>query len=519
MRKHFYLLLSTCFLLLYAVTAQRGVSWQDSGLFQYRVLDQDYLGFSGLALAHPFYIVSAGLFTSLFPTSCRFFALNLFSGVGMSLALFFLTRILSHLKLKQSTILIIVLALGLAHLTWWMSTIAEVYTWSLAFLMAELLCVAKLCGQEAGGSGSAFAMPTADKQEAEEETQKTASTTWLWLLLALLNGLHASLHNFAFLNLPIYALLFVYLQYRRGLLQSAVLLFLTAFAWFLGSSLIVTLFYFEWATSHTFTGTVKSLLFGHGYEDVVLGVRTIDWPLAKLNLLLASVSLLNPAWLFVCLAGRTRNRHTTFKMALLGLTVIHVLFWIRYFVPDQATFILPSLALLSLWAGIGLDSVPLKPNLVVALALSVLLSAITFPLLIHKTQQANGVIVKRARELPFRDETKYWLFPWKHAEQSASCFVAEVRKTISAGDVLIADSTAAGPLLAAQATGLLSPKLRILSPFTNETDDELVHLIATTERVYIVSPVAGYASRVLLTGQYTFEKENALYRVRSTRHE
>jgi hypothetical protein len=482
-------------LCLYVLTAQRGVSWQDSGLFQYRVLRQDCFGFSGLALAHPAYIVGAGLFTSLFPASCRFYALTLFSSLGMSLALFFLARILSQLKLKQSTILITLLTLGLAHLAWWMSTIAEVYTWSLALLMAEVLCVAKLCGQASG-----------DRVRG-------------WILLALLNGLHASFHNFAFLNLPIYALLFIYLQYRRSLLQNAVLLLLTALAWLLGACLLVALFCFEWTTTHAFTDTVKSLLFGSGYRDVVLGVRTINWPLAKINFLLASVSLLNPAWLFAFLAGRTRSRQGTFKLALLGVTLIHVIFWVRYFVPDQATFFLPSLALLALWAGIGLDSVPLNRKPLIALACVVILSSVITPLLLQHVLQTKGANVKRVRELPFREESQYWLFPWKHNEASASQFVTHVRHLLKEGDVLIADSTAAGPLMAAQAAGLLSPKVRILSFFSGETDAELVRLIETTERVFIVSPIAGYVSSALLTGRYTFEKEDVLYRVRSPRHE
>ena len=39
--------------LLYLATCQRGVSWQDSGMFQWRVLTGDYTGKLGLALAHP----------------------------------------------------------------------------------------------------------------------------------------------------------------------------------------------------------------------------------------------------------------------------------------------------------------------------------------------------------------------------------------------------------------------------------------------------------------------------------
>jgi hypothetical protein len=496
--KLFYGLLFACFLLLYAATAQRGVSWQDSGEFQYRVLVHDYFWISGIARAHPCYIAGAELFSSLFPSSCRFYALNLFSGLGMAVALLLLARILFQLQLKASTVIVAVMTLGLSHMAWWMSTIAEVYTWSIALLMAELLCLLNLC---------------------HLKDENAPSHIRAWAALALMNGLHASLHNFAFLNLSVYALLFICLHSRTSFWLNAYTLFVSACAWLIGACLLVTLFQIEWSTTQSLIETLKSLLFGHEFEDVVAGTRAINWPLAKMNLALASFSLLNPAWLFACFAGRTYPQYTCFKISLLGLTVIHVVFWVRYFVPDQATFILPALALLAIWVGIGLDSMTLQRKQLMTLCAVILFSSIGTPLLIHQVLQAKQGGVKRARELPFRNESSYWLFPWKHNEQSAARFVKHVCAIVKEGDVLIADNTAAGPIMAAQAAGLMTSNIRIIAFFTGETDEELLQLIKTKERVYIVSPVTGYASRALLTGQFTFEKEDVLYRIRSARHD
>lgn len=496
--KLFYGLLFACCFLLYAVTAQRGLSWQDSGEFQYRVLVHDYFWISGIARAHPSYIAGAELFSLLFPAPCRFYALNLFSGLGMSVALLLLARILSRLQLKPSTILITVITLGCSHMAWWMSTITEVYTWSIAFLMAELVCLLNIC----------------TLQDNNAPSHITA-----WATLALFNGFHASLHNFAFLNLPVYALLFIYLYSRKNFWLNAYVLFVSACSWLIGACLLVTLFQIEWSTTHSFAATLKSLLFGREFEDVVAGTRAINWPLAKMNLALASISLLNPAWLFLCFTGRTYDKFTCFKAALLGLTAIHILFWIRYFVPDQATFILPSLALLAIWAGIGLDSMTLQRKQLITLCAVILLSSIATPLIIYHFLQTKQGGVKRARELPFRNESSYWLFPWKHNEQSAVRFVKQVCAILKEGDVLIADNTAAGPIMAAQAAGLLTANIRIITFFTGETDEEIFQLINTKDRVYIVSPVAGYTSNALLTGQFTFEKEDVLYRIRSARHE
>jgi len=506
-------LLLLCLLLcVYCATAQRGVSWQDSGEFQYRILAQDFRVLSGIALAHPAYLSSAELFTHLFPSSYRLVAITFFSSLGMVLALTLLARLLRLLCLKITTIFITLLTLGLSHMIWWMSTIAEVYTWSLALLLAELLCVAKLClegpGARVQGSG-----------EKREKPQKISSTIWLWILLAMLNGLHASFHNFAFLNLPVYALLFLYLQRNERLVKNIILVGLTALAWFTGASLLVFLFFVEWRETSSLVATLKSLFFGQGYEDVVLGTRSINWALVKMNLALASISVFNPVWLFFCCAGRTFKTFTTFKVFLLGLTGVHLFFWIRYFVPDQATFVLPTLTLLAIWVAMGLDSFNLSRKQLMWLFVTLLLFSIASPVIIHQLLMLKQGGVQRARYLPFRDESRYWLFPWKQNEHSAAQFIEQVGKSLSNGDIIIADRTLTGPLLAAQAAGHLSKKIRIISFLTGETEAELLQLVETQDRVYIVSPVPGYASSALLTGQFKFEKEGVLYRIRKVRHD
>jgi hypothetical protein len=514
MRKHIYLFIFAGFFLLYAATAQRGVSWQDSGEFQYRALVHDYSWVSGIAIAHPAYIVGADLFSSLFPVSCRVYTINLFSGLGMVIALMLLARLLTLLQFKNSTVLLTVLTLGLSHMAWWLSTIAEVYTWSLAFLMAELLCVAKLCGKDSG-----LRVQGSREESMKQLPQQAPKDLYLWLLLALINGLHASFHNFAFLNLPVYGVLFLYLQWRKSLLQSTAFLFLTACAWFIGACLLVALFLLEWSETHSFTSTLKSLFFSREFETVVAGTRAINWSLAKMNLALACISFVSPVWLFVCFAGRNRKTYSCFKLSLLGLTALHFFFWIRYFVPDQATFLLPTLGLLAIWAGIGLDSVTFGRKQLPFLATAILLCALATPLLLHHILLVKQGGVKRVRQLPFRDESSYWLYPWKQNERSAASFIEEVRKLLKAGDLLIADNTAAGPVMAAQAAGLLSPKIRNITFFTGETEAELLTLVEKQERVYIVSPVPGYASPALLTDQFTFKKEGVLYRVRKVRHD
>jgi len=495
-------------LAVYAYTAQRGVSWQDSGEFQYRVLAGDYFWISGIARAHPWYIWTARGFSSLFPAPHQFYAMNLFSGVGMSAALVFLALSLWSLTRNTWAVVIAVSSLGLAHMAWWMSTIAEVYTWSAAFLLAELFCLLKIVGKERDTTGAA---------RGAAETRPLEKNVGWWMALAAVNGLHASLHNFAFLNLPVYAVLFV-TQHSK---QTARLIFgrlgICLVTWLAGASLLVWLFVLEWRATGAFLDTVKSVLFGREFEHVVLGTRSVNWHLAAMNLALASVSLLNPCWLFACYSWTALKSSKTRGWCLLGLTAIHFLFWIRYFVADQATFVLPVLSLLAIWLGWGFATRGLRTPLCAALVFVGVGCSILGPIAVRAVLMERQGGVVRPRTLPFRDETRYWLFPWKQDEKSAEQFSEGIQGILREQDVLLADNTAAGPVVAMREAGRLPRNMRVIAFFTGETDDEQARIAAENERVFIVSPVPGYASPKLLDGRFTFEREGVLYRVMGKR--
>ena len=89
-----------CAAMLYLLTCQRGVSWQDSGMFQWRVLNSDLTGDLGLALAHPLYIATGKLFM-WFPLGDMPMRLNFLSGMGMAVALANLAAVLFLLTGKR----------------------------------------------------------------------------------------------------------------------------------------------------------------------------------------------------------------------------------------------------------------------------------------------------------------------------------------------------------------------------------------------------------------------------------
>lgn len=524
------------FTILYALTTQRGVGWQDSGLLQYRVLARDYQGQSGLALAHPLYILIARGFVACFPASSRLAAINLCSGVGMAVALAFLAALVGRLTSNWRRVLLAVTFLGLSHMAWWMATIAEVYTWALAALMAELYILSRYLPQRRGG--------------------------WLVLLFAV-NGLHLAIHNTAWLSLPVYLLLLPGLLRGRPLASRLGWLAAAAVAWMAGAGPLLTLVAREYVRTGEGLATLQSLLFGSGYQVRVLGLEVPIWRQTAANFALAGVSLLNPCWLLAlpglaeCFAhsvdrisgsaglmhGSCKDQHArpdcralpaVMRLPLLALTVLHLLFWIRYFVPDQATFVLPTLGLLSVWVGIGRGSAAqdgasqgcasarwargwwrlCHPCGWLVWLVAGIVCAVGGPLVLRAAVTAGRIEINRGRDLPFRDEARYWLLPWKQHENSAVQFVEGVDRQLGAGDVLVADATAAGPLMAMRQLEPHPDAWRLITPWSGETDAELAALVRQPAvRLYVVSPVPGYVPSVLLAPGVRAVREGLLWRL------
>ena len=495
-------LLSSCavfFLALaaYAATAQRGVSWQDSGIFQHRLLTGTFidLGGGGLAVVHPWYLACGRLFCLCFPEAWRVYAANAFSGFGAAVALTLLSILVRRLTGRWTAALAAVVTLGFAHMVWWLATIAEVYTWSLAFLFAEVLCVLRVCKSA----------PGVDRRVA-------------WYILLAVNGMHASLHNVAFLNLPAYAALWL-AQVRAGVPdpRRKILFSCTcAVCWLAGATLLLVMVARDLGQTHSVAATVKSLLVGTAYGGTVLGTGGLKVRLALGNLALAAMSLASPCWALALRArGKTPvggpEKSVAFLRTLLGLTAVHLLFWIRYFVPDQATFVLPTLGLGAVWLGLGAAQCGRK-TVLAALAAGVACQVLVPPLLASAVKNR----VTRTRFLPFRDEERYWLVPWKHTEHSAQRFAEAADGQLKRGDVLIGDLTALNPVVAARAAGELSGEGRLVSEWSGETDDEATaiaeEIFARGGRVFAVSPVAGYVPEAVLN-MFEFERDGVLWRV------
>lgn len=492
----FYLLIFFSAALLYFCTAQRGYSWQDSGEFQYRVLIGDYHWCSGIARAHPLYIWLARIWSFLFPSNLKAWGINAFSGLGMATALTFLAAILrSHGKSYLATT-IAVITLGFAHMAWWMSTVAEVYTWSLALLFVALFCLTRFF--------------------------QTKKEIWL-LALFLANGLHLGIHNFALLELPFYLIALLVYGWKEKRFKGLPLILSCGIAYALGAFGIIVLAVQSLAGGDSLAATLKSILFGIGYEDAVLGLKKNNIHMILANYGLAAFSFLTPCWVLACRGIYSippeKGDKKIYLILLFFMTLLHVIFGGRYFVSDQATFILPTLGLLALWAGLGAEKEGTSHDrkFLFYACLAGLVSSCLFPAIAARAISLGrfSKIAERRRSLPGRNEISYWLIPWKMNERSAEQFIEKVRKTMRPGEVLIADNTAAAPLLAARAGGSLPQTWTLVcQPLHNNTMGQASKLIEKAPRAFIVSPAPGYESVAgILDGRFRFQRRGIVYQI------
>ena len=340
---------------LYALTAQRGLGWGDSGQFQNWILggaDVFSLGesFSNL---HPAYIYLSRI------AAHSPFAINIVSAFFGALAvagLYLATRSL------VATILF-----ALSHVLWWLSCVAEVQTMSLAFTVFGALAFIRWI--------------------------ETRNDRW-FVVAAFISGLHLECHNFALLALPVYG---VAALVRRLGIKAAVL---SAFAFFLGAAF--------WIKA-VFERGIADVLVG-SYGAKVAGILPASWSIAAFNIFLAALSF-TPPLLLLWLSRKDPKPASPATPWILALLGINALFFARYFVPDQFTFALPTLFFVWLIASRSAIS---RTRAAALTAIEIVLPVAAYLIL---TQLPNDH--ERTLRHPFRDDAAYFALPWKFNEDSA----------------------------------------------------------------------------------------------------
>jgi hypothetical protein len=480
------------FLIVYGMSCQRSIGWQDSGEFQLRALDCDLRGKKALALAHPLYVLLASLVARLpiggFPARVTFL-----SAIGMALTLANLGVICVTISRKGWIGVVIPTMLGVTHAAWWLSSVAEVYTWSVAGLSLEIYLLILLLQHSAASR---------------------IATAKLFIAIFFINGLGLSIHNFALLPMPVYLLIGTLLALRRQLplwsLGGAVI------AYLIGAALFVFLL-IEKCISLGFVVGVTDALVGNYARQVFNTSLALES--LKINATLASLSFAN-FLLPLAVVGLVNFRRLNGMLALaMGLiTGIEVTFVVRYSVPDQFTFLLPSMLLIAVFAGVGLDVLSDASPRWRTVAITAVVFSILFPLGLYAMGPSlleGRVRVQRARDLPFRDEMRYWMVPWKRNEDSAERFAREALYEAAPDGVILADDTSLYPLVVLQRRDKIA--LGVWLPYDKKVpsydrDRESFFRIVGDRKIFVVSPVPGYAPAGLLRDA-RFVRRGVLYEV------
>jgi len=477
-------------LILFVFSMAPGVLWQDSGMAQVRVLQRDLVGYLGLALSHPLYYVLALAFQIL-PFAESAFKTNLVSVLFGAVTVANVFLLLQLATGRRGAAAIGAISLAVAHTFWQHCALAEVYTVSTALLSAELLCI--------------------------HQHAATDKPRWL-ILLFLLNGLGVSNHLLAALSLLCYAALVLWLVWHRKLRPTT--LPWLALAWVVGAGLYLGLIIGQLVAGEAFAATIRSALFGTGYADDVLNVIPGRKQLVN-SILYLGMDFPTPAVLLVIpgFVGLCRLRLRTLRAMLFALLVVHLAWAIRYDVPDQYTFFIPALVLLS--AVIGFGAARFLENrsgrwrvvLIVAAALPAVVYA---PL--PRIARAAGLRLGVSRTVPYRDEYSYFLHPWKTGYRGAERFARGLRETLPADAVLIADGTTVRPIHYLQLTQRwredvsVSPPVGYRAEAAQEFDETKLAEALAAGRVFVVTSHRPYCP-AWLAEHYEFAREGLVYRV------
>ena len=477
---------------VYFLSTGSGPLFQDSGMYQYRIYNNDIVGNLGLALSHSLYHV-IGIAVKNIPFGDFGLKTNMISVVCGALTVANIFLLLRLMTGKAFPALIGAMSLLFSWTFWQHSTIAEDYSMYTAFLSAELLLL-----------------------YAYFKTDKQLYLYWV----AFCNGLALSVHMLAVIPLACYFVIIIYLFFSKQLHFKTVLAML--FAWIIGAGLYEFLVIREMIASGDITGTIKSALFGNKWADDVLNT-SMSWRLIKENFLFIAYNFPTPNFLlfFAGLLGLYKAVDDK-RMAncLMALLVLFFLFAFRYTVPDRYAFFISFYCIFAIILGLG-TNLFLSKLRYHAIKLLVLFFA-TIPVAIYAATpilaDKYNVDLGIKRRIPYRNEYKHFLSPWGHTDGSAERFAIETLTSLSDKAIILADGTTVYPLWYVQTIDGIRPDIDIVSRHGSYKSDisypskaNIVDLLKEVD-IYVVSPVKGYCPSFLLE-EYKFKRSGPVFKV------
>ncbi|MDD5459097.1 MAG: DUF2723 domain-containing protein [Phycisphaerae bacterium] len=487
-----YVLVLVVWLALYVVTMAPGALWQDSGMYQYRIWNNDIEGNLGIALAHPLYHL-IGIAFKYIPVGEFAWRVNLISAIfgAVTVANVFLLLRLAVKKIVPAVVG--AMSLGFSWTFWQHSAIAEVYVLYTAIFTAELIFVLKYV-----------------------QTKKIGYLYWL----GLFNGLSIANHNWGFIALACFTVWWIILLAKKQIHIKNI--FIIVLLWMAGAVPYEYLIIKNLVQTGNLSATIASALFGNSFSNQVLNTSLTSRTVLE-NILFIGYNFPTPnIILFIAglIAVYKIVKEKTFANMLAAITILFFVFAFRYKVPDRYAFFVPFYCLFSIFIGLGsfafLEKFTAKewPFLVVLFALFTIPVYMYAPAMAEKANISLGV----KRQIPYRNDYTYFLQPWQMDNDGPRRFATEALREVDLDSVILADGTTVYALWYVQQLDGLRKDAAVVSahgsyespiPYPDESNFEKLFEEKT---IYVVSPVKGYCPQFVLD-KYDFEKTGVLYRV------
>jgi len=454
---------------LYAATAAPGLVWQDSGDYQVQAARLSLSRPGDAVRVHPWLIVLSYALGHAGPWDVPQ-AANLVSAVGTALAVANVLLLVRLLTGAAWPAVVGAVTFALGHTVWRHAVIAETYGWAAAFLSAECLCAWTYV--------------------------RGGRMRWL-LLLFVINGMGISNHLMAGLSLTVFGI-WMLLEVVRGrvpwwLVPAA------AGCWVVGGTLYWIVGAMELIRTGSVLATLRSMTVGR-WGGAIFNVADLPRLIGR-SVLYVGLNYPTPLAL-AAVAGVAvlARRHAGAPARLILILAVVYLAWaVRYNVPDQYAFFVPFYVCASVMIGVGAWWLRLglgRGTPAVCLALAAM-PVVVYVILPGVAQRA-GLQVSR-HDVPYRDEYRYFLQPWKAGEQGPRNFVDDVFGRLPSQAVLFADSTVAPPLVYIQEFEKRRPDVLLVTQGTRPT-----YLVPGEAAAWWGEAGAGLAARLRRQGRRTF---------------
>ncbi len=485
-----YVIVLLCAMLLYTATCAPGPVWQDSGMIQYRAWHNDIEGRLGLALSHPlFYIIAIG--AKYIPAGEFGYRVNLVSALFGAVAVANLFLLLRLWLGNTLSALIGAVSLALSHTFWRHATIPETYNLYTALLLLELTVVLLY--------------------------SKTRLPRYLYLL-GLLNGLAIANHMLGVIGLVCYGIFLVTLLTKREIRPGQVGIIILL--WIAGALPFEYLIIKNIAQTGDLAGTFSSAFFGEGYKAAVINT-TISAKIIKENIMWILLNFPSPnivLFFFGVYSLRRLSPGRAFANIITALVILFFVFAFRYTIVDRYAFFIPFYCLVSLLMGAGFEMFVRRPNRRTIAYLVVVCTLLPIPAYIAAPRIAGRLGIRSGiRQIPYRNEYKYFLQPWRIGYHGPQRFTDAVFSVVEPNSIVLADATTVFPLLYGQEVKGNRPDVKIISNHVSSdnspaVEDGTIEHLLTKRNIYVVSLMAGYCPSFVLE-RYSFVPAGVIWRV------